>query len=73
VALKLNTTYGYSYNNLKVLFGGWSAWKAANYPMIVATPDPNPPTVVPSKGGAIPLNGTPGQLPPGVLIVTPKP
>jgi hypothetical protein len=27
VAQKLHDTYGFSYDNLKVLLGGWSAWK----------------------------------------------
>jgi 3-mercaptopyruvate sulfurtransferase SseA len=32
VAQKLHDTYGYSYDNLKVLLGGWSAWQGAGYP-----------------------------------------
>lgn len=56
-----------------MLLGGWNAWKSANYPSIIATPDPNPPSVVPSNGNTIQLGGTPGQLPAGVQIVTPKP
>jgi hypothetical protein len=30
VAQKLNEQYGFSYDNLKVLLGGWNAWKEAN-------------------------------------------
>jgi len=30
VASKLNSEYGFSYDNLKVLLGGWYAWKDAN-------------------------------------------
>jgi hypothetical protein len=32
VAQKLHDTYGFSYDNLKVLLGGWNAWSAAGYP-----------------------------------------
>jgi 3-mercaptopyruvate sulfurtransferase SseA len=32
VAQKLNAQYGYSYDNLKVLLGGWTAWQNAGYP-----------------------------------------
>ena len=32
MATKLNSQYGYSYDNLKVLLGGWSAWQGAGYP-----------------------------------------
>jgi hypothetical protein len=30
VALKLHSEYGFSYNNLKVLLGGWYGWQSAN-------------------------------------------
>jgi hypothetical protein len=30
VALKLHTEYGFSYDNLKVLLGGWYGWSDAN-------------------------------------------
>jgi hypothetical protein len=30
VAAKLNAQYGFSYDKLKVLLGGWSAWTEAN-------------------------------------------
>ncbi|MDQ6694362.1 MAG: hypothetical protein M3014_08055 [Chloroflexota bacterium] len=30
MALKLHTSYGFSYSNLKVLLGGWNGWKDAN-------------------------------------------
>jgi 3-mercaptopyruvate sulfurtransferase SseA len=32
VAQKLHDQYQYSYDNLKVLLGGWSAWQSAGYP-----------------------------------------
>ena len=30
MASKLNSEYGFSYDNLKVLLGGWGGWKDAN-------------------------------------------
>ena len=30
MAQKLHATYGYSYDNLKVLLGGWNAWLENN-------------------------------------------
>lgn len=30
MASKLNSEYGFSYDNLKVLLGGWTAWQEAN-------------------------------------------
>jgi hypothetical protein len=30
VALKLHTEYGFSYDSLKVLLGGWNGWKEAH-------------------------------------------
>jgi 3-mercaptopyruvate sulfurtransferase SseA len=32
VAQKLHDSYGFSYDTLKVLQGGWNAWKGAGYP-----------------------------------------
>jgi len=32
VAQKLHDTYGFSYDKLKVLLGGWNAWNGAGYP-----------------------------------------
>ncbi|HUS14196.1 MAG TPA: hypothetical protein VM536_04165 [Chloroflexia bacterium] len=40
MALKLHKDYGYSYDNLKVLLGGWHAWVDASYPSVLATPAP---------------------------------
>jgi hypothetical protein len=43
VAQKLHDTYGYSYDNLKVLLGGWNAWKdksatdPTGYPVVLST------------------------------------
>lgn len=42
MAQKLHSTYNFSYNNLKVLLGGWNTWKQQNatdpkgYPVAVA-------------------------------------
>ena len=30
MAQKLNSQYGFSYDNMKVLLGGWNAWKDQN-------------------------------------------
>ena len=30
MAKKLNSTYGFSYDKLKVLLGGWNTWKQEN-------------------------------------------
>ena len=32
MAQKLHDTYGFSYDHLKVLLGGWNAWSGAGYP-----------------------------------------
>ena len=47
MAQKLHDTYGYSYDNLKVLLGGWNAWKdksatdPTGYPVVLnSTPAP---------------------------------
>jgi rhodanese-related sulfurtransferase len=57
VAQKLHDTYGFSYDNLKVLLGGWNSWLQQNstdpkgYPITVdATATPGGP--VPTKGGS---------------------
>jgi hypothetical protein len=54
VAQKLHDTYGYSYDNLKVLLGGWNTWKQMNatdpagYP--IGTGNNGTPIVDNSKG-----------------------
>jgi 3-mercaptopyruvate sulfurtransferase SseA len=32
VAQKLHDQYGFNYDNLKVLLGGWTSWQGAGYP-----------------------------------------
>jgi 3-mercaptopyruvate sulfurtransferase SseA len=64
----LHKQYGFDYKNLKVLLGGWNAWKQAGYPSITATPDLNAPT---PNTNAIPL--VPGVGTPVQIIITPKP
>lgn len=70
MAQKLHSVYGFSYDNLKVLLGGWHAWQTANYPMVVATPGPTVPANATVPGGAAPQ--TPIPLQPNIVI-TPKP
>lgn len=49
MAQKLHTQYGFGYNNLKVLLGGWNTWREYNakdangYPIDTS---PAPPTAV---------------------------
>ena len=44
MAQKLHDQYGFSYDNLKVLLGGWNTWKEENgkdpkaYPITTLTP-----------------------------------
>jgi hypothetical protein len=44
VAQKLHSQYGFSYDNVKVLLGGWNTWKQENakdakgYPTAASTP-----------------------------------
>ncbi len=57
MATKLHDQYGFSYDNLKVLLGGWNTWKQNNatdpkaYPTEVSTPGPATatPAVAPTK------------------------
>jgi len=62
VAQKLHDTYGFSYDNLKVLLGGWHAWQDAGYPVAVTTPAAGAPTTAP--GSSDQTAGTPVQLAP---------
>ncbi len=59
MARKLHDQYGFSYDNLKVLLGGWNTWKEFN------AKDPN----------AYPIEVTPGSTPgsggPNVIVITP--
>lgn len=82
MAKKLHDTYGFSYDNLKVLLGGWNTWKEnstkdpSGYPIETA-PGTTPGTG--SNGQTQVGNGivilTPGSAPPasGVPQPTPKP
>jgi hypothetical protein len=60
VAQKLHDTYGFSYDNLKVLLGGWNTWLQEN------AKDPNAYPTDSSTGGAAPNTsgdtGNPVQL-----------
>lgn len=68
MAKKLHDTYGFSYDNLKVLLGGWNTWKENNskdagaYPIEIAA-------------GVTPGNGTGSnaqiQVGNGVVQITP--
>lgn len=57
MAQTLHDTYGYSYDNLKVLLGGWNSWNdlhstdPTGYPEINATPTP-PSAVTAAPGQA---------------------
>ena len=61
MAQKLNSEYGYSYDNLKVLLGGWNAWKQENandqagYPIETMGGTP----AEPDGKGALPPLGAP--------------
>ncbi|MGA7732379.1 MAG: hypothetical protein WCD37_14055 [Chloroflexia bacterium] len=37
MAQKLHDQYQYSYDNVKVLLGGWTAWQQAGYPTETGT------------------------------------
>ena len=54
MAQKLHDTYGYSYDNLKVLLGGWNAWKTAGYPTESSAAAPSGGTTITNT---IPLTG----------------
>ena len=55
MATKLHDTYGYSYDNLKVLLGGWNAWLNAGYPTAGTGQAPQAPGGVITN--TIPLTG----------------
>ena len=55
MATKLNSQYGYSYDNLKVLLGGWNSWINAGYPTAGTGPAAQPPGGVITN--TIPLTG----------------
>jgi hypothetical protein len=51
VAQKLHDTYGFSYDNLKVLLGGWNTWLQEN------AKDPNAYPTDSNTGGSAPAPG----------------
>ena len=68
MAQKLHDQYGFTYDKLQVLLGGWHAWQDAGYPVVIATPGPTTP---PGAATNTPLIIT---LPSnGNVVVTPKP
>ncbi len=71
MAQKLHSQYGFSYDKLKVLLGGWHAWQDAGYPAVTATPGAAAPAGTPAPqapaGTPIPLN------PGGPTKITPAP
>jgi len=68
VAQKLHDTYGYSYDNLKVLLGGWTSWKNAGYP-IESTAAPSGDT----SGSGAPIVITTPAAPAAPAAPQPKP
>jgi len=75
VAQKLHDTYNYSYDNLKVLLGGWNTWNQESakdpkaYPIEAAagvTPGANP-------GGGQVITATVQLQPAPANTVAPKP
>lgn len=60
MASKLLSQYGFNANNVKVLLGGWSAWKDKSYP------------IEPASGGAAPAGGNSATAP-VVITVNPAP
>ncbi|MDQ6695790.1 MAG: hypothetical protein M3014_15500 [Chloroflexota bacterium] len=67
MAQKLHDTYGFSYDNLKVLLGGWNTWKDKN-----STDATGYPVVMPTGATPAASNGNPVVVvAPGVVQVTP--
>ncbi len=82
MAQKLHDTYGFSYDNLQVLLGGWNTWNQKSaadpkgYPVEVTA------GATPGQSGSNPVVVAPGvvQITPGApapagapVVVTPKP
>lgn len=65
MAQKLHDTYGFSYDNLKVLLGGWNAWKTAGYPTESTAP--------PAGSGSTGVTTDTIPITIGSPVVTPKP
>ena len=73
MAQKLHDTYGFSYDKLKVLLGGWNTWKQEN------AKDPNAYPIEITAGAVAPVTGgdtgNPIQLvitPAAAVTVPPK-
>ncbi len=73
MAQKLHNTYGFDYANLKVLLGGWGAWKDNNAKDPAAYPIETAPGVTPGAGSQGRLPGsdvtvlTPDAKPPAAV------
>lgn len=67
MARKLNSQYNFSYDNLKVLLGGWNTWKENNAKDANAYPIETTATVAPGAGD----NSAPVITGPSVVIITP--
>ncbi len=68
MAQKLHDTYGFSYDNFKVLLGGWNTWKQNNASDPNAYPIETSAASAPgagSKDGGIVINGPISSPPPG--------
>jgi hypothetical protein len=69
VAQKLHDTYGFSYDNLKVLLGGWNSWLQQNsanptaYPIIVNS--------TPATGGAAPTSASGAPVVTTTIVIKP--
>jgi hypothetical protein len=73
VAQKLHDTYNYSYDNLKVLLGGWNTWNQEHAKDANAYPVETGPGSNPLKGGGSSGGGTPIELVPEVATPAPTP
>ncbi len=67
MASKLHSQYGFSYDNLKVLLGGWNTWKQENAKDPNAYPEEITAGTTPASGGTQPTVVTGG----GIVQVTP--
>ena len=59
MAQKLNSQYGFSYDNLKVLLGGWNSWKQSSAVDPAAYPIEGSPASSPGVPGTPGAAGTP--------------
>ena len=60
MAQKLHDQYGYNYDNLKVLLGGWNAWVDAGYPTETSGAPAGAPAGAPTDTGGKVIILTPG-------------